>query len=454
MRNIQAKKYGYLCVVLLLLSTLLICVDWTHSKQENTHKGRLWTTDTLRVGMCASAISWNQVAQQGEGYDYELLQNIAEKYGWKIAIVDTPKDKLLQALKNGKIDLAAYPCPTSHKKNMELLFIPMQKRDRMVIVQQDGSDMLHSTAELNHRTVTVRRNSMAHRQLTRINKEIGGGMRLRLVHDSVSVDSLIRAVVNGKWDYAVAPEMEARAYKRIYPQLSIGLAVSAEKTTGWAMKDSTLLQAISEWKEENPETIHLLHKRYVEQATMLTQRAFRGHGEISPYDDYFKKHAPHIHWDWHLLAALCYHESRFNPLTISPAGACGLMQLMPITARRFGLNDTTMFDPSENIRAGVEYIKYLNMFYDEIEDTDERIKFILASYNAGPAHVLDAMRLAKKNGKNPHVWYDHVEYFLLKKNEAEYYEDPDVRFGKFNGRPTCAYVKNVINTYHTWCSGK
>ena len=223
MRNIQAKKYGYLCVVLLLLSTLLICVDWTHSKQENTHKGKLWTTDTLRVGMSASAISWNQVAQQGEGYDYELLQNIAEKYGWKIAIVDTPKDKLLQALKNGKIDLAAYPCPTSHKKHMELLFVPMQKRDRMVIVQQDGSDMLHSTAELNHRTVTVRRNSMAHRQLTRINKEIGGGMRLRLVHDSVSVDSLIRAVVNGKWDYAVAPEMEARAYKRIYPQLSIGI---------------------------------------------------------------------------------------------------------------------------------------------------------------------------------------------------------------------------------------
>ena len=115
-------------MVLLLLSTLLICVDWTHSKQENTHKGKLWTTDTLRVGMSASAISWNQLAQHGEGYDYELLQNIAEKYGWKIAIVDTPKDKLLQALKNGKIDLAAYPCPTSHKKHMELLFVPMQKK--------------------------------------------------------------------------------------------------------------------------------------------------------------------------------------------------------------------------------------------------------------------------------------------------------------------------------------
>lgn len=454
MRNLLSKKYGYIAVAVLLLATLAICVDWTPTKQVNTQNSNLWTSDTLRVGMSSSAISWNHSPLQGAGYDYELLQLIAEHAGWNIVIVDTPKDKLLQALKNGKIDLAAYPCPTSHKRNTEVLFAPMQQKDRLIIVQRDGTDMLHSTTQLNHRTVTVRRNSRAYNQLRRLNKEIGGNMRLRLVHDSVSVDSLIRGVVNGHWDYAVAPEMEARAYKKIYPQLNIGLIVSAKKTTGWAMKDSTLLHIISQWKEENPDKINQLHKRYVEQASMLTKRTFKGQGEISPYDDYFKTYAPHIQWDWHLLAALCYHESRFNPITVSPAGACGLMQLMPVTARRFGLNDTTMFDPNENIRAGVEYIKYLNMFYDEIQDTDERVKFILASYNAGPAHVLDAMRLAEKNGRNPHLWYDHVEHFLLKKNEPEYYEDPDVRFGKFNGRPTCAYVKNVINTYHSWCSGK
>ena len=262
-------------MAVLLLATLAICVDWTPTKQVNTQNSNLWTSDTLRVGMSSSAISWNHSPLQGAGYDYELLQLIAEHAGWNIVIVDTPKDQLLQALKNGKIDLAAYPCPTSHKRNTEVLFAPMQQKDRLIIVQRDGTDMLHSTTQLNHRTVTVRRNSRAHNQLRRLNKEIGGNMRLRLVHDSVSVDSLIRGVVNGHLDYAVAPEMEARAYKKIYPQLNIGLIVSAKKTTGWAMKDSTLLHIITQWKEENPDKINQLHKRYVEQASMLTKRTFK-----------------------------------------------------------------------------------------------------------------------------------------------------------------------------------
>ncbi len=74
-----------------------------------------------------------------------------------------------------------------------------------------------------------------------------------------------------------------------------------------------------------------------------------------PYADIFKKEAERIGWDWQLLAAACYHESRFNAnATNKYTGAKGLMQMMPVTAERFGLNDSTVYVPADNIRAGAD----------------------------------------------------------------------------------------------------
>mgnify|MGYP003737859135 CR=1 FL=1 len=94
------------------------------------------------------------------------------------------------------------------------------------------------------------------------------------------------------------------------------------------------------------------------------------------------------------------------------------------------------------------------MIYRKIEDKDERIKFILASYNSGPAHILDAMALAEKYGKNPHIWFDNAEYYLAKKNEPEFYKDPVVKYGIFRAKETLRYVPNVLNTYEKFLERK
>ena len=435
------------------IATLIFLLTWGGCKRnELTTKNKEYTLsyDSLRVGVCASPTAWGYTSNTMAGYDYELLQRFAESQGMNIILNVLPASQAVAALQEDVIDLLAYPCPITKEVKNKLLFVPMQDASPIVLVQLDEQKALSNTAQLNHQKVMVHRNSMEHLQLKRLNREIGGDMRIGLVHDTVNTDCLMEGIVNNKWQYVALPQYKAKAYQRIYPQLNISMRVSAPRTTGWVMKDHGLQQALLSWKENNAATLARLQQRYMNGGALLSHLLPQHQGAISPFDAYFKEFAPSIHWDWQLLAALCYHESRFNPLTISPAGACGLMQLMPITARRFGLNDTTMFHPRENIRAGVEYVKYLNMIYHEIEDPSERVKFILASYNAGPAHVLDAMRLADKYGKNPRIWYDNVEFFLLQKNQPEYYNDPEVRFGKFNGRPTCAYVKNVLNTYHTW----
>src|SRR5436190_15274712 len=105
-----------------------------------------------------------------------------------------------------------------------------------------------------------------------------------------------------------------------------------------------------------------------------------GGRKLSPYDDLIKDGAKSLGWDWRLLASLVYQESHFSPTGESWAGAKGLMQLMPETAKRFGVTDLN--DPRQSIKAGVSYLKYLDKYWaNKVPDPSERMKFILSSYN-------------------------------------------------------------------------
>ena len=129
------------------------------------------------------------------------------------------------------------------------------------------------------------------------------------------------------------------------------------------------------------------------------------------------------------------------------------MQLMPRTAANFGLSGATITNPEKNIEAGVQYIKSLNLLFRKIESKEERIKFILASYNSGPAHVLDAMALARKFDSNPYVWHGHVEMYLEKKSDPEYYTDEVVKYGRFRATETLRYVRNTLTTWQKFKGG-
>ena len=169
---------------------------------------------------------------------------------------------------------------------------------------------------------------------------------------------------------------------------------------------------------------------------------------ISEYDAIIQVCVLRLGWDWRMMASIIWNESRFNINAVSSQGARGLMQFMSRTAARFGLEEDDLQNPKKNIEAGVEYLKFLERRFDEIEDRDERIKFILAGYNAGPGHVRDAMALAEKYGDNPHVWYNSVDKWLLALQERKYYTDEVCRHGFFRGRYTVRYVKNVFEKYY------
>jgi membrane-bound lytic murein transglycosylase F len=78
---------------------------------------------------------------------------------------------------------------------------------------------------------------------------------------------------------------------------------------------------------------------------------------------------------------------------------------------------------------------------------EDMLMFILASYNVGPGHVEDAARLAGKYGKDPDLWEDHVEYYLLLKSDPRYHEDPLCTSGYCRGEEPVEYVQHVLKQY-------
>ena len=184
---------------------------------------------------------------------------------------------------------------------------------------------------------------------------------------------------------------------------------------------------------------------YKEQVKEDTQYTYLSrYVELSDYDEDFRKAASIIGYDWTLIAAIAYTESRFDSTAVSEAGACGVMQVMPKTLRGFNIPDSMHMDPKVNIMAATELLRALEKRYRYIRNPKERINFVLASYNAGYGHIQDAMQLAKKHGKNRFVWNNSVDSFLIYKSKPEYYTDSVCRNGQFTGwRETLSFVKKV-----------
>jgi membrane-bound lytic murein transglycosylase F len=131
-------------------------------------------------------------------------------------------------------------------------------------------------------------------------------------------------------------------------------------------------------------------------------------GQLSPYDPVVKKYATIYEFDWRLVTAQMFQESHFDPRARSWAGALGLMQVMPQTARELDAGDVRQ--PEQGIYAGVKLLARYAAMYREPEISElDRLQFALAAYNCGPGHVADGRRLAADLKLDPTRWSGHVE---------------------------------------------
>lgn len=224
----------------------------------------------------------------------------------------------------------------------------------------------------------------------------------------------------------------------------------------WAVskENTSLAKEIQNWyKPEMMDEMAKLEKQLIASGG-VTRHVYspfmnRQKGVISKWDALFQKHAPTARLDWKLIAAQCYQESCFDPKAHSWAGACGLMQIMPGTARELGLAQEQIYSPEPNISAATRYMGMLMNEFKDAATHQDRICFALAAYNGGKLHVRDAMALAQKNGKSPAHWRSVQEY-ILKLQQPQYYRDPVVKYGYMRGSETSAYVDRIIQRWREY----
>ena len=271
-------------------------------------------------------------------------------------------------------------------------------------------------------------------------------------NDSITEEDRIEMVSKGEIRYTVSDNNIARLNKTYFWNLDINLNISFPQRSSWMVRknDRLLADAINKWAETR--NVNISYKATLKRYFELSKSPYTAElsevkdGNISPFDDIFKKYARIIGWDWQLLAAISYQESRFKPDVVSWAGAEGLMGIMPNTAKALGISPHELKNPDKGIQTGVDCLRRFRQGFLSIEDSTEQIKFTLASYNAGIGHIYDAQKLAKKYGKNPELWSDVVEYVKLK-NDPKYYNDPVCKHGYLRGSETVAYVHDVMQRY-------
>jgi len=273
-----------------------------------------------------------------------------------------------------------------------------------------------------------------------LSEEIGGEIIINIVSNEKETEDLIKEVSDGKIKYTVADENIALINKSYYPDIDIKTPISFPQRIAWAVRPNAplLLSKINSWikkmRAAKDPSYYVIYNKYYKNKKLFKRRLKSDYytsksGKLSKYDNIIKKYAKKLGWDWRLLAAQIFQESRFIENEKSWAGAKGLLQILPRTGKQYGLKN--FYNPEENIKAGSKYLKWLTDYWKIIPDKEEKIKFVIASYNAGQGHIQDARNLCKKHGKDPFKWDNNVEEFILKKSKKKYFSDAIVEGKNF-----------------------
>lgn len=401
------------------------------------------------------------------GYEYELLTRFTKSLGVDLKVILTANiEQAFKMLDSGEADIMAYHLTITKERSERVAFSEPHNFVRQVLVQrkpdnwrqlkrhQIDASLIRNPIDLGGETVYTRKGSAFSERLNNLSNEIGKDIDIVELEGDIDTETLIRQVATGEIDYTVADEDVAMINATYEPILDVETDISFPQQIAWAMRKNAkdLKVAVDEWIDDMKKKpdFFVIYNKYFKNSKTQRLRVQSDYSSISqrrisPYDDVIISAAKDLNMDWLLLASIIFQESRFDPTVESWAGAKGLMQLTSNIVEEYEVDD--VYNPEENIWAGVKHLKWLMEYWDEdIEDANEKMKFVLGAYNVGQGHVRDAMKLAEKYKEDPTKW-ETVSKYLLLKAKSEYYSDPVVEYGYCRGSEPVNYVKQIMNRY-------
>ncbi|MDO4790510.1 MAG: transglycosylase SLT domain-containing protein [Porphyromonas sp.] len=455
------------CGKRLFFFAVLFILPFIHScrsSEESIPSYRTWdeikTSDTLKVGAISSPLVYFLYKGEELGPEYEKIVAFATKHDLTIQLHLAPSsDSLFSWVEKGEIDLSIAPYGMTAKARERVDFCGEEESYSIVLVQKQTDSLIKQPYELAGETIHILPNTPEELRLHNMNKEIGGGVEIvPVLGDSIQIEELMMLVAKDSIRFTATDERTAGLNKTYIRGLNTSTRLSFPIPTSWytakgnkSLQDSiNLFVTEHEFVSKERQMVY----RYFEENRWLSDNGPKTStsyltkpGNLSPFDDIFKEESERLGWDWQYLAAIAFHESRFRTDVRAWSGATGLMGIMPRTGRAYGAAPEELTDPRVSVRVAVSLLLALDKIFKDIEDPSERIKLVLAAYNAGHGHVFDAQRLAEKYNEDKNSWEGGVRKYILLKANPEYHNDPVCKNGYLRGRETANYVTNVIEKY-------
>ena len=422
----------------------------------------------LRALIAYSGTSYFLYKGQPMGYEFEMLQKLANHFDLDLElIIARDLNRMLDELKAGNVDIVAHGLAITKERQKIASFTDYLYLTQQVLVQRkpDNWDklkwrdqqrvLINDPVQLIGDTVSVRKNSSYYLRLLHLSDELGEDIHIDTIQGNLSTDEIIKMVADGKIKYTIADSNLAHINASSYPELDVEVPISSSQRIAWAVQPSasTFLDSTNIWikSHRKKEEFNVIFNKYFKNKRSFKRRVKSdffslNNQQISPYDQIIKTNASKIGWDWRLLASLIYQESQFKTDAHSWAGAKGLMQMMPGTAKELGVNNIQ--DPKDNIAGGSLYLKRLYDRFPQVSDSIQRTKFAMAAYNCGYSHVKDAQNLAVKNNLDPNIWDKNVSEMILALSYPKNYNLPIIKFGYVNGKEPYRYVSQIFERYN------
>lgn len=368
------------------------------------------------------------------GIEYDLLTAYInylnrgprkERYQTHLTFIPMPFSEILTQLHNGYGDIAASGFTITPERQAMVNFThPYIEDVQEILVSHKSAEPIQRMEDFSGKQIIVVSNSSYVIHLEAINQTLGrlGLPTMEVIRaDPLMESEDILALLNEDiYQYTIVDSHIAKLWQQVLENIQVHekMIIHHHSEIGWALRPNTpILQQslntfIQNYARPGRFLGNSLYRKYFDNTYWvekpLTHDLLK---RITCLKYYFQLYAEFYDFDWQLIAALAYQESRFQRNKTSHAGAVGMMQIKPSTARDRNVNLPDIEDLETNIHAGVKYLAYLRDRYFDSEDysKEDRNNFALAAYNAGPRKVLQLQQKAEQVGLNPHNWFYNVE---------------------------------------------
>ena len=391
------------------------------------------------------------------GFEYEMAEAYAKVLGVKLSVVVPPDNALiLDWLKEGRADLAAgFLTPNKDwSKHFISASTPYHKAAHHLVVQSKNKT-IKTKQDLAGQTVVVHQSSVYWKVLQNL-KQAGIDINLQAAPETMEIEEILEKVAKGEYASTLVDEhlLDIELGAGVAVKSAFKFAKEYDHVLAVREENTDLLSSLNSYikKHKDGKLYARLYRKYFDNSQSVTRlqksrlKEVAGKKSLSAYDKYVKSYSEKYGFDWRLITAQMFSESRFRPHIRSSAGAIGLMQVMRNTGKQLKLSQLT--DPETNIHAGIKYMHWLSTKFDDELPVADKMWFTLASYNAGLGHVLDARRLAVKLGLNKNRWFGNVEKAMLLLSKKTYYGK--ARYGYVRGKEPVGYVRKIKELYENY----